>query len=73
LPLVIVATAAVWVDTGNGGSRASRERRLTIEPGAGLNAVTHANVSVWRNLIVEPGGGLGLGCSPRDRLLVHDS
>jgi len=37
---------------------------LTIEPGAGLDAITAATVIVHGNLYVEDGGILGLGCSP---------
>jgi hypothetical protein len=37
---------------------------LTIEAGAGLNAITAATVVVHGNLVVDDGGILALGCSP---------
>jgi hypothetical protein len=37
---------------------------VTIAPGAGLNVVTHATLTVFGNVIVEDGGVLALGCSP---------
>jgi hypothetical protein len=37
---------------------------VTIQPGAGLNAVTRATLTVRGNLSVGEGGVLGLGCSP---------
>ena len=37
---------------------------VTIGPGAGLNVVTHATLTVFGSVYVGNGGLLGLGCSP---------